>query len=500
MQLPITITQVGLQALIDATQGRTNSVTIASVGLSNTPFITAPTIDGLPGQFKTLSTVAGIAVSDSVIHLTALDDDEESYTVTGFGLYLDNGVLFGVYSQGPTDPALFQKSIQATFLFACDMTFEAGQASVIQFGNADFIYPPASETVKGVAYIATDAEVDDGTVRDKIVTPESVGSYFIKKSVIGKPAGVAELDASGKIPPSRLPPLTGANYYQSPSQAAMLGLPANAGDFCLRTDLSETFILTNLPASTLGNWIEFLAPGAPVASVNGKIGQVVLSAADVGAAPAARQIETSGLVNGGGDLSADRTINVDIATAAEALAGAINNKALTPASLSSILAALLAAVPGGRQILSGGLATGGGDLSQDRTITVPKASPADVEAHIDDTKAVTPMALGQTLRAMNTRGYLRIPGTPLILQWGNDTMLHYMTGWSGNGMPSQTKSFPIAFPLTCFQVIHSLTSNADDGDEADEMPWISTWSNTGFTMANEGDWITYTYSWFAIGI
>lgn len=47
-----------------------------------------------------------------------------------------------------------------------------------------------------------------------------------------------------------------------------------------------------------------------------------------------------------------------------------------------------AAVPSARTISAAGLATGGGDLTANRTITVPKAAGSDVIAY-DDTKAVT---------------------------------------------------------------------------------------------------------------
>lgn len=40
------------------------------------------------------------------------------------------------------------------------------------------------------------------------------------------------------------------------TQAAMLALTANVGDFCQRTDLSNAmYELTALPAATLGNWV-----------------------------------------------------------------------------------------------------------------------------------------------------------------------------------------------------------------------------------------------------
>lgn len=52
-----------------------------------------------------------------------------------------------------------------------------------------------------------------------------------------------------------------------------------------------------------------------------------------------------------------------------------------------------AGVPVNRQVLAAGLATGGGDLSADRTITVPAAVAADVRTGTDATKAATSAAL-----------------------------------------------------------------------------------------------------------
>lgn len=51
------------------------------------------------------------------------------------------------------------------------------------------------------------------------------------------------------------------------------------------------------------------------------------------------------------------------------------------------------AVPTTRLVSTSGLAGGGGDLAADRTIDVPKASQAEVSALTIDNKAVTPLAL-----------------------------------------------------------------------------------------------------------
>ncbi len=56
--------------------------------------------------------------------------------------------------------------------------------------------------------------------------------------------------------------------------------------------------------------------------------------------PNTRQVATSGLAGGGGDLSANRTIDVPIASQAEAEAGSINTKAMTPLRVAQAIAEL----------------------------------------------------------------------------------------------------------------------------------------------------------------
>lgn len=69
---------------------------------------------------------------------------------------------------------------------------------------------------------------------------------------------------------------------------------------------------------------------------------------------------------------------------------------------ATVTAALGGKVPTTRTISAGGLATGGGDLSANRTITVPKASAADVAAATDDTKALTPLSIAALVTATDS--------------------------------------------------------------------------------------------------
>ena len=89
--------------------------------------------------------------------------------------------------------------------------------------------------------------------------------------------GVATLDSSGLVPTNQLPALAITNTFVVNSQAAMLALTAQPGDVAIRTDLSESYILTADPASTLANWQELLSPPDAVTSVDGRVGAVTLT-------------------------------------------------------------------------------------------------------------------------------------------------------------------------------------------------------------------------------
>lgn len=101
----------------------------------------------------------------------------------------------------------------------------------------------------------------------------------IPSSAIG--TTVAGLTA-GKLDPNNLPDLAIADYLGSvASQTAMLTLTGQKGDWCIRTDLGTTWIITGNTPSVIGSWTQLSYPVAPVTSVAGKTGAVVLSTADI---------------------------------------------------------------------------------------------------------------------------------------------------------------------------------------------------------------------------
>lgn len=87
-------------------------------------------------------------------------------------------------------------------------------------------------------------------------------------------------EIGGKVPAEALPPIGNATFPVD-SEAKMLALAAVPGNMAIRTDLGKTFVLAQAPASTKANWVEMLT-ASDVKSVNGKVGAVVLTKADVG--------------------------------------------------------------------------------------------------------------------------------------------------------------------------------------------------------------------------
>jgi hypothetical protein len=113
--------------------------------------------------------------------------------------------------------------------------------------------------------------------------PQATYNAFVATKA--QPSGLASLDSSGLVPVAQLPPIALSEYLGTvASQAAMLALTGQRGDWCIRTDTSpsSTWVLNAEPSSTLANWTQLSQPAVPVTSVAGRTGAVVLTKTDVG--------------------------------------------------------------------------------------------------------------------------------------------------------------------------------------------------------------------------
>lgn len=96
-------------------------------------------------------------------------------------------------------------------------------------------------------------------------------------------ASKADLDGSGKIVASQLPALAVTEFLgEVASEAAMLALAGQPGDWCIRTDLGTTVVVVAEPTSSPASWKALTHPSDAVSSVAGRTGAVTLSKADVG--------------------------------------------------------------------------------------------------------------------------------------------------------------------------------------------------------------------------
>lgn len=143
----------------------------------------------------------------------------------------------------------------------------------------------ANVTIVQVTGQSTTAVISQKGVTDAIATAKqevvnSLGTAASKD--VGTAAGnVPVLDSNGKLVESIIPAVAITETYVVDSETAMLALDAQVGDVAVRTDVSKSFILQSLPASTAANWVELLTPNSKVISVNGKQGAVVLTGADI---------------------------------------------------------------------------------------------------------------------------------------------------------------------------------------------------------------------------
>ena len=135
------------------------------------------------------------------------------------------------------------------------------------------------------------------------------------------------------------------------------------------------------------------------------------------------------------------------------------------------------AVPTTRSVTGGGLVTGGGDLAADRVLTVTKASSAEVAAGVNDTKAITPLALqgGVGGKLLTASGYVTLLGG-VILQWTTATA-------SANG--SSNVTLPTTFPSQC--VFASFSGGAPLTNAQDNDPYVSGKSVSTLTLFSARD-------------
>ncbi len=176
-KLLFTMTDAGRQELVNANKTGTNKVEIVSVGLGGRYYVTSTSQTNITNEIKRLTTIGGKVVSPDTIHVTAKDDSKDEYVVHTIGLYTNKGTLFAVYSQ---EQAIINKASSTIALISSDIAIKTLDTKNITFGDIEFINPPATETVVGVARFANEQEIDAGTDDSLAVSAKRLKQAIVK--------------------------------------------------------------------------------------------------------------------------------------------------------------------------------------------------------------------------------------------------------------------------------------------------------------------------------
>ncbi|WP_089591605.1 phage tail protein [Escherichia coli] len=176
-KLLFTMTDAGRKALVNANKTGTNKVEIVSVGLGSRYYATSTTQTKITDEIKRLTTIGGKVVSPDTIHVTAKDDSKDEYVVHTIGLYTNKGTLFAVYSQ---EQVIINKASSTIALISSDIAIKNLDTKNITFGDVEFINPPATETVVGVARFANEQEIDAGTDDSLAVSAKRLKQAIVK--------------------------------------------------------------------------------------------------------------------------------------------------------------------------------------------------------------------------------------------------------------------------------------------------------------------------------
>jgi hypothetical protein len=256
--LSLTMTTAGLGRFTAAQASDDIDLTIAKVGLTASVFVTSPTLDALPGEFRRLGTISGTAIGDNLVHMIVRDEEALAYEVRGFGLFLADGTLFAIYGQ--PDP-IAGKSVASTLLFAFDIAFPTTDIAQLTFGDTNFLNPPATSETRGVVALATDQEVADGTNDRKAITPKRLAARLA--SLIPLFATTAETDA-GTATNKAVTPASLVNIIAGIADRVRMSRRINTSGLALGGGALNTDITVSVPAATAAQLLNGTASNVAV--------------------------------------------------------------------------------------------------------------------------------------------------------------------------------------------------------------------------------------------
>jgi len=246
----------------------------------------------------------------SAIGVTApiINTGTETTPIIGIATELPGTVLAGVATTGDYNdltnkPAPFDPNTLATVA-------TTGEYS-------DLLSKPTLGTAAATDATAY-ATAAQGTTADSAVQPGDLSTVATSGNyadLSNKPDLSLKADlVNGKLDPLQVPDLAISEYLgEVASEAAMLALTGEEGDWAVRTDNGQVYIITGDDPSDAADWIALSYPASPVSSVAGRTGDVVLSNVDIsGLGTAATTAATAYATAAQGALAASSVQSVSV--------------------------------------------------------------------------------------------------------------------------------------------------------------------------------------------
>lgn len=315
MPINFILTNAGKAAIVAANNTGTNPVTINRVGVGSASWTPTAAATALNTEIKKISAIGGAAVANDTIHVTASDTSSDVYIVKEIGLFLTDGTLLAVYSQST---AIITKGADTVALIAADLVITGLPAGSVTVGDIEFDYPPATESVKGVAEIATTSEAQNGADDTRIITPKKLQDVTATETR----KGVIELATDTEVQ-------TGTDTARAVTPAGLASRTATT----TRTGIVE--LATSTETQT-GTDTERAVTPAALASLTAnatRAGLVELAtdAETQAGSDATRAVTPASLTSR--TATTTRTGLIELATQAEVDTGTDNERAVTPSTM-----------------------------------------------------------------------------------------------------------------------------------------------------------------------
>ena len=159
--------------------------------------------------------------------------------------------------------------------------YDAGLASIAGLTTSadQGIYTTAADTYATFSLTSAGRALLDDVDAAAQRTTLGLGSAALLTAAA--PSGAATLDGSGKLVSSQIPDISVTEYLGSvASEAAMLALSGQKGDWAIRSDLGTTWIITGNDPTVLASWTQLSYPASTVTSVFGRTGAVAAVSSD----------------------------------------------------------------------------------------------------------------------------------------------------------------------------------------------------------------------------